>query len=90
MNTPRELGRRLAELVMSELDGVDFTVWYADSLSLQKWIRSDSEFCNQVPNFVWSWLSDGDVRRKDPLIAAKDTEEIRKIIENLARGDMSD
>lgn len=82
----RELGAELQRLLDSERSGAPLEQWYAKSLALQRNMRTDADFCDMVPNFVWDWLAGADVRKKEPEVAAEEGADIEAVIEQLSRG----
>jgi len=94
MTTPspdklRDLARALKTLVGMPTEArTQLEEWYAASQRLQKWIKNDPDFCNSVPHFVWHYLSDADIRRKDSIYEAEQKVQLMEIVDLLERGEI--
>ena len=64
--------------------------WYAAARRLKEWISAHPELSDAVPHFVWHFLSDADIRLKDPLYAADQTRQVMDIVHALERGEISE
>lgn len=80
----RRLGAELRALLDAEVADVSLKEWNEKMLQLFR--RLAPEVGNVIPNTIWSWFSDADVRRKEPTIRAQSTEEMRAVIAQLERG----
>lgn len=81
----KHVGAELRKLLDDELADVSLKEWNAKMQDLVKHLEPD--VANVVSNTIWSWFTDADVRRKEPGIRARSTEEIRTAIALLERGE---
>jgi hypothetical protein len=68
------------------LDRADLPSWYERAHSLGETIRADAGLCGAVPEHVWHYLSDADIRLKDKDYAKVQREGMIEIIAELKSG----
>lgn len=94
MTTPssdklHDLARALRDLVgRATSDRAELDEWYAAARRLQEWIRADPDLSDAVPHFVWHYLADADIRRKDPAYDLEQAQCLMEIVDSLERGEL--
>ncbi|WP_454832686.1 hypothetical protein [Pseudoxanthomonas wuyuanensis] len=86
----REIARRLRQLQRASptsKDGLD--AWYSDARGFAKWLESQPAAVD-LPEQVWHYLHDADIRVKDPERAAEQNEMLTGIIASLEQGTVPD
>lgn len=76
--------RRLADqpvLAKSDLDG-----WYELAHQVRQRILADENLARAVPHFVWHFLSDADIRFREPEYARQQLAQLMEIVVVLERG----
>ncbi len=82
----KEIARRLRQLQRTSptsKDGLD--AWYADSRAFVEWLQSQPSAVS-LPEQVWHYLSDADIRAKDPVRRTDQDETLNDIIASLEQG----
>lgn len=82
----KEIARRLRQLQRTSpttKEGLD--AWYSDSRSFAKW-RESQPSAVDLPEQVWHYLHDADIRVKDSERRAEQDEMLSDIIASLERG----
>lgn len=81
------LGQKLRRLFDRPVENAaDLTEWYELAHELRMHISANGELSNAVPHFVWHFLSDADIRFKEPKYDAMQREYMSEIITILERG----
>lgn len=85
-----ELGRDLSVLAdITVASKSDLGAWYQRAKAVQERLScSDPEVLGSVPEFVWHYLSDADIRFKDSEYAALQERMVKSLISYLKRGVM--
>lgn len=82
----REFGAELRRLHEAEQRGMPLREWYVDAIALSRRVMAEAAVCNLVAHFIWHWLSDADVRKKPPEMAAIENARILEVIGQLDQG----
>lgn len=85
----RELAGRLRDLAgMPVHDRHALDAWYVAARRLEDWIRADPALCDALPHFVWHYLADADIRKKNSVYGAEQRQQLMGIVEWLQRGEL--
>lgn len=81
------LGRELRQLAEhSTLTKSDLDIWYERAHKIRNHIVENAELANVVPHQVWHFLSDADIRFREPDYARQQHEAFLEIVKILERG----
>jgi hypothetical protein len=61
-------------------DRTQLSSWYERAHSISEKIRSDAGLCKDVPEIVWHYLSDADIRLRDERYAKAQRVEVAAVI----------
>lgn len=82
-----ELVRALEALLESESRGnVDLNELYKVAREIGRKVRSEPSLSDLVPETVWHYLSDVDIRMREPEYRAMQRDDLIRAIESLKRG----
>lgn len=76
--------RRLADLPLT--NSAELDAWYDEANKLRNVIVANVELSNAIPHFVWHYLSDADIRLKEPEYARRQDEVLFEFAKILERG----
>ena len=83
-NSAYDLAARLRELMEMELsENVDVKLWYSRAQQFDEFLDSQPTACEHMVEEVWHYLSDLDVRLKEPQYAAIQRDFINNFISGL-------
>jgi hypothetical protein len=72
-------------LMELEAQGLPLGDWYAQSAALQDRVLEDKQLTRQIPQLVWNYLTDFDVRALDPDYAREQQRDLAQALETLRR-----
>lgn len=76
--------RRLSSMQLS--NKVEMELWYKAANELKTKIESDPDWKEMIPHFFWHYISDADIRMKDPQYSEMQLKIWNKIITDLEEG----
>jgi hypothetical protein len=76
--------RRLVEMEVVDRDTL--SVWYKEARRVQEKIKTADASLSHVPHLVWHYLTDADIRLKDPEYARMQNESLSRILAAMERG----
>lgn len=77
--------REFEQLLELEAKGMSLSDWYAQSAALQERILEDKQLTRQVPQLVWNYFTDFDVRELDPEYATEQQRDLARALETFKR-----
>lgn len=82
----KELGRRLRFLAEWRVcERRDLDAWYVAAQQLATWVKATPSLA-EVPHFFWHYISDADIRLKDPRYGRDQDERVWELIPILESG----
>lgn len=86
-----DLGRVLRALAeMPVTTGEQLVAWDQKAWALQERLKANPDLADAVPHHLWHYLSDADIRLKDPRYREMQQAEVKLIIEAFERGSLPD
>jgi hypothetical protein len=77
----------LKELASRRIDGLDdLLVWNEDAGAIAERIKANPDVCDMIPEVIWHYLHDSDIRARDVQYAIRQESEFQAALSRLGRG----